>query len=373
MRIISVEAVPVNLPFVLTNQKDSLGTYSSSNHGIVIIRDEAGNYGAGEIALAWFGGAHSLCTEINRYWAELLIGENPAHLSKISRKLDRAVLFSKRHLLAKAGIEMALLDLLGKSWSVPVHALLGGKIRDRVPVSATVSIDEIDRMVDKAGKLAADGFTHIKIKVGSDDDKDLESVRRIRAILPDDISLRLDANMAWRDVKRAKRLLDEMEAIGVAVVEQPFPVEYIRHTAWLRANTGMEVMLDESSWELHDVREAFALDAADLLNVYVSEAGGPLAAKRIFELAELHGIECIIGSMPEGIVGLSASLQLGGAMPNLSRYGSDLMGFTLYMEDVGRGGFQISEGWIDVPDTPGLGVDIDFERLEKLKRDINLK
>lgn len=365
-KIVSIEAIPVILPFHDEFQ-DSLGTYRCSHHGIVVARSESGHYGAGEIALAWFGGAHSLCREVNELWAPRLVGEEITDLAKIMAMLDEWSAFSRRHLLAKAGVEIALLDLIGKIAGLPVYRLLGGKMRSHIELTGGIAIDTVDRMVRSAERKAAEGYKELKIKVGLDERGDLEAVRKIRHAIPDRVKLRVDANMAWNEPKQAKRLIDEMAQYGVTIVEQPLPAEQLDDLRWLRNHTAALILLDESVWDANDAKRCLDAGSADLLHVYVSEAGGLHAARKIFELSSLYRVDCTIGSMPEGRIGAAASLHLGISMPNLSGHASDIRGFTLYREDVAAEELAISDGKLFVGERPGLGITLDLEKLEKLR------
>lgn len=366
MIIRSVEAVPVQLP-LREPVSDSWGTYRASNHGIVIVRDDSGEYGAGEIALAWFGGAHALCKEVSERWAPRLIGRQVADIAGCCALMDGFCAFSKRHLLAKAGVEMALWDLWGKRLGLPVYQLLGGKLRDTVPLTGGVSMGTIESMVETACRKVAEGYKELKLKVGLDERTDLETVRRIRLAIPDSIPLRVDANMAWRDVKQAKRIVDEMTQYGVRIVEQPLHADRLQELAWIRRHTEALILIDEGVWDAGDARRNLEAGAADMLHVYISEAGGIRESRRIFELAELFHQDCTIGSMPEGKIGAAASAHVAAAMPNLSRHASDIRGFTGYAEDVTVEELLIIDGELHVPDRPGLGVTIDWDRLDKLK------
>jgi muconate cycloisomerase len=362
MKIVSVEAIPVTLPF-REPVSDSWGTYEASRHGIVIVRSESGEYGAGEIAFAWFGGAHSLCRDVNNYWSEQLVGTDIADRTKLTATLDALCSFSKRHLLAKAGVEMALWDLLGKTMGVPVYRLLGGKLSDRIPLTGGMPMDSVEKMAENAVRRVSEGYSELKLKVGLDDRKDVDAVRAVRAAVPDGVKLRVDANMAWKDAKRAKALIDEMSEYGVDIVEQPLPDTMLDETAWLRRRVDASILIDEGVWDVHDAKRVLDRDAADMLHVYISEAGGIDGARRIFELAALYGVECTIGSMPEGRIGAAASAHVAAAMRNLSARPSDIRGFTAYADDVTVEELPIVDGQLVVPDRPGLGVTVDFDKL----------
>ena len=365
MKIVSVEAIPVILPFRKA-VSDIWGTYPSSRHGIVIVRGESGHYGAGEIAFAWFGGAHSLCHEVNTHWADLLVGMDIRDISLINEKLDHLCSFSKRHLLAKAGVETAVWDLLGKELRQPVYQLLGGRRRAEIPLTGGVSMGVQEEMVEAAVQHAAQGYGELKLKIGADDRKDLEMVGAIRAAIPDSILLRVDVNMAWRDPKQAKRMIDELEKHGVHMVEQPLHYDRLSETAWLRRNTNVSILIDEGVWDVPDAKRTLEANAADLLHVYISESGGIWGSRQVFELAAHYGVDCTIGSMPEGVIGAAASAHIAAAMANLSGHASDIRGFTGYLEDVAEEEMTIRNGALIVPEGPGLGVTIDFDKLRKL-------
>ncbi|WP_135546684.1 mandelate racemase/muconate lactonizing enzyme family protein [Paenibacillus cymbidii] len=366
MKIVSVEAVPVTLNF-REPVSDSWGVYAASRHGIVIVRGESGEYGAGEIALAWFGGAHTLCQDVNRHWSDKLVGLDIGDMTRIVQTLDYLCSFSKRHLLAKAGVEMAVWDLLGKTLGVPVYQLLGGKQRDRIALTGGMPMDAVERMTETAVKRVKEGYTELKLKVGLDEAKDLAAVRAVRNAIPDSVRMRVDANMAWKDAKRAKTVIDEMTAYGVDIVEQPLPDTQLDELAWLRSRTDAMILIDEGVWDVHDAKRHLEREAADMLHVYISEAGGIGGAKRIFELAALYGKDCTIGSMPEGRIGAAASAHVAAAMGNLSHRPSDIRGFTAYAEDVVSEELDIAEGSLIVPDRAGLGVTIDWDKLRAMR------
>ncbi|MBP1990228.1 mandelate racemase/muconate lactonizing enzyme family protein [Paenibacillus eucommiae] len=368
MKIVSVEAIPVNLPFH-EPVSDAWGVYASSNHGIVVIRGDSGEYGVGEIALAWFGGAHALCKEVNDLWAEKLVGMRVSDLSLVTSLLDSFCSFSKRHLLAKAGVEMALWDLLGKSLGVPVYELLGGKVRGQIALTGGISMGTVEHMTASAVGKVSEGFQELKLKIGLDEDKDWAALHSIRRAIPDSVRIRVDVNMAWQDVKKAKRIIDRMTTLGVSIVEQPLHSERLSDLAWLRTNIDAILLIDEGIWDVRDARKHLEMQAADMLHVYISEAGGIAASKKIFELASLYEMDCTIGSMPEGKIGAAASAHVGAAMLNLSSHASDIRGFTVYREDVVNEELVISAGSLIVPDRPGLGVTIDFAQLARMRVD----
>lgn len=366
-KIASLEAICITLPFK-DRVSDSWGTYTCSNHGVVIITSDDGVTGIGEVAFAWFGGAHSLCQEINNYWSEFIVGKDVGDINSICSLMDRFCSFSKRHLLAKAGVEMALWDLLGKTLGVPVYTLFGGKRRDKIPLTGGIAMGSLEQMIEEAHKRISEGYRELKIKVGLDEENDLRIIKAIRKEIGDNIALRVDVNMAWRDVKRALRFMDEMYELGVHIVEQPIGYLRIEDMALLTAQAKPHILSDESVWNVEDAKLILENKASDLLHIYISEAGGIKGSLEIAQLADVYGVDCTIGSMPEGRIGSAASLHSAAVMKNLSEFPSDIRGFTIYEKDVTNEDLCIVDGCIIVPDGPGLGVTLDPEKLNYAKR-----
>lgn len=368
MKIRSIELIPVTLPY-LKPVSDAWGVYREVHCGIVCVTGESGLKGYGEISLAWFGGVHNMCRDAKAEWVPRLIGMDTREITRINAVLDQCCTFSRRSLPVKAGIEMAVWDLRGKELGLPVYDLLGGKLRDRVPITGGVGMQAPEEMAAQAEQAVKEGYEELKIKVGLDEKKDLDTVSLIRNCIPDHIRLRVDANMAWKDRKTAKRMLDAMYTYGVEIAEQPLDYRDLKGLAWLRDNTPCRILIDEGIWDWRDAAAYIAAGAADLLHVYICEAGGIEGARRVFNTAGAFLMDCTIGSMPEGIVGACAAAHIAAAMPNLSAYPSDIRGFTVFGDDVAKTSMRIQNGYLELPEGPGLGFEMDEEKLEALRAD----
>lgn len=368
MKIRSIELIPVTLPYSVP-VSDAWGVYDSAYCGIVCVTDEAGLKGYGEISLAWFGGVHSMCRQAQKEWVPKLLGLDTRDLTAINSLLDTFCVFSRRHLLVKAGIEMAIWDLVGKELDMPVYQMLGGKLRESISLTGGVAMLAPETMVEQAQQLVEEGYEELKIKIGLDEKKDLRAIQNIRNRIPARIKLRVDVNMAWTDCKEAKRKIDDLYAQGVHMVEQPLDYRDLEGLAWLCEHTPCKILADEGIWNRTDAVRYIRAKAADVFHVYICEAGGILGAKQVFETAEAFSIPCTIGSMPEGIVGASAAAHIAAAMSNLAEYPSDLRGFTVFKEDVARTDMRISHGNLLLPKGPGLGFEIDEEKLAVLRAD----
>jgi muconate cycloisomerase len=179
--------------------------------------------------------------------------------------------------------------------------------------------------------------------------------------------IRVDANMGWHSTRQALTQLEALAPLGIHSVEQPLPADRIEDLAWLRNRSPVSIMVDESVWGPDDAARVIRAGAADIINVYVSEAGGLRNAARIFALAEAAGIACTIGAMPELGIGTAAHMHLAVAMPELLGP-SDVCGALYNAETLITETLPIANGHAGAPDRPGLGVTLDRARFEMLTR-----
>ena len=317
--------------------------------------------------MIWNGDGAALCPLTNDTIAPKLNGLDPFDINRAHQLMDAAVQFSRAANPAKAAIDMALYDIVGKLLGTPVYNLLGGRVREAVPLSMSIQIAPIDEMVAQAKEVIKLGFKGVKVKIGIDPRHDIEATTEIREALGPEVTIRVDANMGWRSRREALSQIEALEPLHIHSVEQPLPADRIEDLAWLRKASPIPIMLDESVWGPDDARRVIDARAADIINVYVSEAGGLRNAARIFAMAEAAGIACTIGSMPELGIGTAAQMHLGIAMPELLGP-SDVCGVLYNAESLIEESLPISDGLAGVPSGPGLGVTLDEVRLATLTR-----
>jgi L-alanine-DL-glutamate epimerase-like enolase superfamily enzyme len=298
----------------------------------------------------------------------VLVGSSPFEITRAIAKMDDAVQFSPAANPAKAAVEMALFDIIGRKLGVPVYTLLGGRVRERALLSKSIMMESIDGMVKQARGFIEQGFTGVKVKVGVDHDQDVAAVTAIRQAVGPHIVIRLDANMGWRSAKEALAVINKLTPLGIRAVEQPLAREAIDDLAYLRTHCTSPIMVDESLWGPEDAHRVIHARAADLLNVYVSEAGGLRNAMRIFDMAKAAGMQCTIGSMPELGIGIAACAHLAVAAPDLIEPmdGGNIMRFA---NSLIRENLDVAAGSIAPFDAPGLGVTLDEQQLAKVRVD----
>ncbi len=368
MKITAVRAVPVWCPRKTAfggAHVTALGAAVVSDYTIVFVDTDEGITGIGEVSSVFKRRGALLRHDLERALVPALIGEDPRRIAHLVQKLDYTLDGVEE---AKAGLEMALWDIKGKALGTPVHDLLGGKVRERIALSYSVPFGTPEQMAGYAKARAAEGHRTIKVKVGSDDGpRDIAAVAAVRAAIGPGVKLRVDGNMGWPTAKHAIRMIRAMEEYDLELFEQPLPAHDLDGMAEVRRAIGVPLMADESVRNPRSAMEVIRRGAADIFNVYVSEAGGLLAASRIFAMAEAAGIPCMIGSMPEFGIGTAAQIHLGVAMTNLGP-DSDTCGVLYHQEDLLTKPLAIADGFAHAPDGPGLGIEIDPAVLERWRR-----
>ncbi len=363
MRITAVTAIPFRAPRKKTWHA-AFGNVAESEYAIVVIESDEGLRGIGEIATVWDRRGISQADDVNRLLAPLLVGKDPLRLNEHCIAIDRAL--GRGSNPAKAGVDMALYDLAGKLLGVPVHQLLGGKLRDEMKLSFSIGMASADEMAEEAVELAAAGFETLKLKAGLDHRADLAALEAIRKRLGDGVTLRLDMNAGVTSPKDALRFIRDFEGFGLEFVEQPVKAADIEGMAFVRGRSTLPIMADESVWDSRDALTVVKAGAADLANIYIMEAGGFREGHKAFHVFEAAAMPTMLGSMPEFGIGTAAQLHLGAVAPNLLET-NDLCGFLYHERDIVKASPVVERGRVRVPQGPGLGVELDEELLAHWK------
>jgi len=298
-------------------------------------------------------------------------GADPFDVEALVTRMDAAV---RGHLYAKAAVEMALYDLQGKATGLPVHKLLGGEYRSGVRVAHMIGLMEKDDAVEEALAALEDGCTAFQIKANGDLTRDASTTRALREAVGPETVLRVDANQGYRRIgaKETIRAVRTLEDAGADLVEQP--TEGLSEMAAVREAVSITVIADESVWQPRDVIEIAREDAADAVSVYVAKAGGLLRAKKAAGIAEAFGLPCDVNGSLESGVGNAASVHLATACPSISlpcvipvttpAGGPDRTTGRYYADDVVTKPFTYRDGILYAPEGPGLGIELDEEKLE---------
>lgn len=370
MKIARVDVIPIRAPRKEAVRAGSGGdAVTASEFGIVRIIADDGQEGVGEISITAPRIGFTLCHAARRLIAPRLIGLDPLRRPDVLRIVDAVLAGELSAPYLRAAFEMALLDLGGRHFGVPAVELLGGRARDAVPLAWGIYQKAPAAMAEDAVAAVAAGFAAIKLKVGRRLEDDLAAVRAVSRALDDRVPLRLDANMAWRTVPEATRAITALaDSAPVAWIEQPLSRHDLAGLRLLRQRSSVPIMADESVQTLRDAVAVARAEAADIWNVYVVEAGGLLAAAQVFAFADALAVPCIIGSQAELGIGTAAAAHLGLAVPNLP-YPCETFGPLRYEHDVVAVGPTIAGGLLRPGDGPGLGVGVDWERVNAWRAD----
>jgi len=270
---------------------------------------------------------------------------------------------------AKCAVETALMDAQGQRVGLPVSELLGGRLRDRLPVLWTLASGDTGRDIAEAEEMIAKRrHNTFKLKIGKRTiTEDVDHVGAIKRALGNLASVRVDLNMAWAE-SVARRGIAMLADVGCDLVEQPIDRLNRAGMARLRGTSAIPIMADEA---LHGPRDAYDFAvraAADVFSVKIAQSGGLFAAKRVQAIAEAAGIALYGGTMLEAGIGTIASAHVFATFPELA-FGTELFGPLLLAEEILAEPIDYGNFGMAVPDTPGLGITLDEDRVGFFRRD----
>lgn len=368
MKIAAVRVIQADIP-VERPHKMSFTTLEAVNFVFVRLETADGLVGWGEAAC--LGGptwseesAESIAATIERYLVPWLVGQEAEGVERLAREMARRV---QGNPFARAAVEMALWDLNGRALGVPVHRLLGGRLRDRVPLSWSLAVADPGAEIEEARAKVARGHRIFKIKTAARPvAEDVERVRRLREALGPDISLRVDANQGW-DRPTALRAIRALEPFGVDFVEQPVPRWDLDGMAEIARRVEVPIMADESCFSPQDAFAIARLGGVSILGLKLTKSGGLCGSMAIARIAEAAGLGCYVGCMIETSLGTAAYLQVALAAAPVT-WGCELFGPLLLKGDVVRQPVRYADGAILALDGPGLGVEVDEKALAEWTR-----
>ena len=259
-----------------------------------------------------------------------------------THELSRAFALVKGENAAKAALDMAYMDLLGKRLNVPLHHVLGIDPSRAVPTSMTLPIDTPKAMAARAQD--ARNFAFLKVKLGGPNDRGM--IRAIRDVSKQPI--RVDANEGWLDREAALREIRWLAENGVELVEQPMPAAQVKDMIWLKEHSPLPLIADESFTSLASLVEIG--EAFHGVNIKLQKCGGVQAGLAAISLARELGLKVMMGCMVESSLGVAAACQMSGLADYL-----DLDGH-FFMVKNPFDGLSFSDGKVLPSDKPGLGM-----------------
>lgn len=362
MKITGVEIYPIRLPlirpFVI-----SYDTYPDMPSIIIKVNTDTGLVGYGEsVPDEHVTGEsfHSTIALLKHNLIPKIIGQNPFNIGLIHKIMDSTVKYAPA---AKAAIDIACYDLMGKATGQPLFNLIGGKYWDELEIPHVLSIDEPKEMAHQALQAVRQGFTTIKVKVGDKDlGKDIKRIASIRQAVGWNVKLRIDANQGWLNSANSLMVLKEIEDCKIDWIEQPVLADDIQGLARIRKQIAIPVMIDEGIHGDKDMLTAIRLDAVDMINIKLMKCGGIYPALRLVHQAAMANIKCQVGSMVESCIATSAGAHLSLAQQNI--VSNEMVGPLMFTKDLGKMNYEGNR--IKLLDAPGLGVEIDEEILKEL-------
>lgn len=370
MKISEVKLYPVNFrvkpEFVI---QTTLGTHSTSHYVLVAIKCNDGTVGWGEATVVpiWSGETQgSALSVLREIITPILVGRNAFDVECIMRDIDTMLVGNG---FTKAAVEMALLDCIGRHLKIPLYQYLGGESNPlRFPIKFSIGTREPEDAAQIACNKVQEGFTAIKVKVGTNLKKDLQRVRLVRESIGPNVKLNLDVNGGWSS-KDAIRNIPLFYQYNIDYVEQPTPRGDVTAMAEVRARIDVPIMADESVFTVEQASEVIRRNAADIISIYPGKNGGILKSRLISQMAATSGISCHIGSNLEWDIATSAMCHLAVSCSNvhISGFPPDILGPLYYQSRLSKP-VNFSNGMVTTPFGYGLGLDISEDEIEAISR-----
>lgn len=342
-------SVPLRVPF-----KTALRTVERVEDVIVAVETDTGAVGYGEApptGVITGDTTGAIVGAIRDHIGKSIIGRDVDELEEVLQTIQRCIV---KNTSAKAAVDMAVWDLYGQLYRIPVYKLMGGA-RKQIVTDITISVNDPEEMARDAVNALSRGYDCLKVKVGANPALDVARLTAIREVAGPEIKVRIDANQAWKP-KEAVKLLNQMQEKGLDIefVEQPVAAHNIEGLRYVTERSYVPVLADESVFSPEDAVRIMERRAADFINIKLMKCGGLYNALKIASAAEIYGVECMIGCMLEAKISVNAAVAIACAKNIITKV--DLDGPVLCSEDPIQGGAVFREKDITVSDLPGLGI-----------------
>jgi L-Ala-D/L-Glu epimerase len=351
MRIVDVRILTCTQRLRDPSWKFARATVPQLEGHVLALADEAGHRGLGYVhaipAISTHGaGAHAAL----RLLAPMLLGRRVDDLAGIVEEIDGSLAFQPS---VKAGIDMALHDLLARRLGVPVHVLLGGRLHDGIAQSRILPIKAPSEMAAKAAELAEQGYGQLKLKLSGDTPLDVERIAAVRSAAGPGVKLTLDPNQSY-DAKQMVRAFGRMERHDIALIEQPVPAADWAGLALLTRSLPVAIEADESAQTVHDVFRLVSERVVDVINLKVTKLGGLRRFLQAVRICEAGGVGCRVGAAFGPALMQSMSLQAASVIKALP-FACELSEHQHLLDDPFTP-LEVERGRIALPAGPGCGV-----------------
>jgi L-alanine-DL-glutamate epimerase-like enolase superfamily enzyme len=369
MKITEIEIMPVSIPTIIPYTL-SFGTITEATSVLIKLHTDNGLYGIGDTSpCPTFSeeSPESVFSTLKNYLFPAIKGMDPLNIGLIHQRMDQTV---KGNPFAKAAIGIALYDILGKYFNVPIYKLLGGCYRKEFPLLWPLMGADAQTNVKEAKNAVKRGFRSMFIKVGHnnlDIDIDVERVAAVRKAVGDEVIIVPDANQGqgWT-LQIAIQFIRKVEPYNVAWVEQPVSRWDFDGLARIRKAVNTPISADESLCSIYDAMILAKRDAVDIASIKLQKSEGFYKAKKIAAIMESANIPVYINAMIETGGSVAASLQFAVSIRNVIPFSAALMSTLRLQDDILKeGSLCIKNGVITVTDRPGLGVELDEQKIAR--------
>ncbi len=328
---------------------------------IVGITDQDGTVGYGYMPSMSIVGESPLSSEaiIQTLLTPVIKNRSFVGLQPILRDIEQ-VLGSNHQ--TKFAIEEALWDLVAKKLKTPLVNLIGGACRREVPVMRMLGLKAPQETAAEAKALVDRGYGHVKLKIGLDEKRDIETVRRVRDLVGEQVFLSVDANQAYAPME-AVRVLRQLEDVRLGIVEQPVRRDDIRGMAFVRQRVTTPIMADEGIETATDALRHIEADAMDAVSIKVWKMGGLYRSRDIASVCSAANIKIHVGSTAGSQLLEAMQLHFCASLPDL--FGGAEIGEFESLTNDPASGLAVERGVLQLPNSPGLGVRVDPDKLRE--------
>jgi muconate cycloisomerase len=299
------------------------------------------------------GTAEAAYAALDVYLRPHILGKPVRRIRSLMMALDRVLV---GHAEAKVAVETALLDIVGRSAGLSVADLLGGRVRDTIPLSFSIADPDFAADLERMREMVPAGNVIYKVKTGVKPHReDLAHLEAMRVAFGDTIDLRVDYNQALKPFGAIK-ILRDVAQFAPTFIEQPVPRDNLAAMASFVAELDTPILADESCFDSRDLLEVIRLKAADAISIKLMKTGGLFKAQDVMAIADTAGLPGYGGTLWEGGIGLAAGTQLIAATPGISLGCEFYMPHHVLTEDVLEERVANQNGHVVVPDGPGLGI-----------------
>jgi muconate cycloisomerase len=365
MKITNIKAIPLAIP-TLRPLPSSLGVALKEVSFCIVVKVETDEeiVGLGESPVL---SDPEITLSIINFSKKHFLGKDPFEIEKLIRIANSGLNLIHFHHHASqgalSGVDMALWDIIGKACKRKLCDIWGGRFRSKVEFYGDITRGSLDYMRKQARELVEKGFTTLYMKVGIDEDMDVEALKAVRdEIGYNNVLIRVDANQAW-SVSSAIRIIKRMERYELEMVEQPTLMHNIDGLAQVRRSVDTPILSHESSWTIYSALEVIKKEAADSIQIDPRFDVSFKSGRYIAAMAEAAGISVVMHSYSDAGISTAAAMQVIVSAPNFI-HANQITNHYL-KDDIIKDRLRLNGKFIDLPKGNGLGVKLDEKKVKK--------